>query len=320
MKPITSDKAYVNYGAMAAPDGTKDNDNDSVTGIAIISEFMQRRNSTLNTIFGKIRHVDNIERCEWIFIAIGLVSALASLGLTIERMITLDNNLPDFTFALLLAVNIIFCIYYLLRGILQERPLEIFVFIVTNLIVTVYVIINYSIQNSHYSTLKLVRLIITSIFGSINIALGIKYFFKYWSSSNYVFRITPVPDLQRICRIFLWCEGFLIFDIQFQVSLLILVLKNGVEISDTETTIIIVGVVFTIPWLIVGYIALRKENNILCYIFWATSWISPGYVIYKFVHPFAENTVLSNLHHMHHCIANPPSASYQHWHCIPKLQ
>ena len=47
-----------------------------------------------------------LEVVEWVFLAISVVNVLVAFGITIDRLIELEKDKPDYTFAIILFINI----------------------------------------------------------------------------------------------------------------------------------------------------------------------------------------------------------------------
>ena len=47
-----------------------------------------------------------LELNEWIFISLSVLNVFVAVGLTIDRLVELPKNLPDYTFAIILFINI----------------------------------------------------------------------------------------------------------------------------------------------------------------------------------------------------------------------
>ena len=47
-----------------------------------------------------------LDEVEWIFLTISVVNVLVAIGLTIDRLVELGKNKPDYTFAIILFINI----------------------------------------------------------------------------------------------------------------------------------------------------------------------------------------------------------------------
>lgn len=240
------------------------------------------RRKVQETIFGKIRAFETITVVEWIYLGVSFAGLITSAGLTIQRIASGDSGTSDFTFAVLLLVTIAFCFYYVVDSMLTERADELMVFIVSNFIVLIYCIANYALQ--HRSTIKLVRLIVVCILSVILIPVGLYLCYKYVRSNNLIFNtVGAITQLQKGCKIYFLCSSLLKFDVQLQLSMLILVMgAGGSDMDQTQKFILGYGVIFTIIFVITGFVGLCQENRILMTIFFILAICEPGYVAYKF--------------------------------------
>lgn len=240
------------------------------------------RRKVQETIFGKIRAFDTITIVEWIYLAVSFVGLTTSAGLTIERIVSGDTGTSDFTFAVLLLVTIAFCFYYVVDSVLTERADELMVFVVSNFIVLIYCIANYVLQQT--STIKLVRLIVVCVLSLFLIPVGLHLCYKYVRSNNLIFNtVGGITKLQNGCKLYFLCSSLLKFDLQLQLSMLILVMgATGSSMDKTQKFILGYGVVFTIIFVITGFVGLCQENRILMVVFYILALCEPGYVAYKF--------------------------------------
>ena len=54
----------------------------------------------------QVKTFAGLEVVEWIFLTISVVNVLVAIGLTIDRLVELKKNKPDYTFAIILFINI----------------------------------------------------------------------------------------------------------------------------------------------------------------------------------------------------------------------
>lgn len=134
----------------------------------------------------KIRNIKRLHWLEWLFLLLAVVSILGTLGITIERIvdITRDNHSscshnsgddwksdPDFTFAVLLIVNlgnkiyiswwlsvifIVFCAVYAVDGLLREQKYEMLTYVGGVLVIMIYIITNYIDNGKEECDIRLV--------------------------------------------------------------------------------------------------------------------------------------------------------------------
>ncbi|KAK2177098.1 hypothetical protein NP493_619g06000 [Ridgeia piscesae] len=96
---------------------------------------------------------------EWIFLAVSIVNIAATIGLTIERIVVTvqsDPSNPDFTFALLLLINAVFCLAYAIHGLLREREYELYVLMAGITVVLSYCVLGYAVNPTKRTRVKLV--------------------------------------------------------------------------------------------------------------------------------------------------------------------
>eukprot|EP00795_Rhopilema_esculentum_P016206 gene16206-7578_t len=153
-------------------------------------------------VFGvKFRKPSELEPFEVAFMALGLVSCVASIGMTIERLAVTKKDSNDFVFACLLFINILFILYYVLHGVLMERPFEILVSMVTVLIVLGYCIVDYVTNVDRRTSLKLVRLIVVCALGPVDIALAGMVAWKFFEGpGNLTFRLVGANMQLQLLR------------------------------------------------------------------------------------------------------------------------
>lgn len=247
----------------------------------------------VTTVFGQRRKWNSLSKLEVAFLVIALLSILSTMGLTLERIVDILMNhragTDDFTFALVLLMSTAFCVFYIINGVFGERAFELLVFIGGVLIVLGYSIINYTqvdpdVTRRTPKTVKLVRLILVSVFGPIDIIMGLIIAKQYFESGNLVFRTVGANlDLQRMCRNMNLYVSVLKFDLQLQLTLVILVLSNGTQLELTEILVLSIGIPYSIIYTVLGWLAVRFENKIMAYIFFLGSVAEPAYIIYKII-------------------------------------
>ncbi|XP_046583425.1 uncharacterized protein LOC124290674 [Haliotis rubra] len=242
------------------------------------------------TVAGKIRRIQDIERKELVFLVVSAIAIVASTGFTIYKLATVDKHQTDFVFALVIIVNACFCLFYLVHGVLKERPYEIFILVITTIIMLVYLIVNYSVGKQ--DTIKLVRLIIACCLAPVVVGLGGWLGREYLLSGNLIFRTVGASSmLQAMCnKLFLFLD-LLKLDLQLGITMVILILVNGVNINTLDIVVLCVGIVVTIGWFFLGHACVRHESKIMTYVFWGLSPLDLCYVIYKIVKAFTRLTV-----------------------------
>lgn len=238
-----------------------------------------------DTHLGKRRVFKDIDRKEIVFASVACLSLVAAFILAIVKIVELANGNqtkdPDFTFALIIIINTVFCVYYVLNGIVAERPYEILVFVVATAVVWIYIIANYALRPEQ---IKMIRLIIACVLSPILIVLGFWIARIYNESGRLIFRTVGASiEQQEMCKTMFAFFGLLKFDMQLGLSMVILILTNGTKTDTKDVIILTVGSAVTIVCFLVGYLCVRWENKIMAYIFWISLLTQPGYILYKLI-------------------------------------
>lgn len=239
--------------------------------------------------YGRFRLVADLEPMEVTFLLIAFVSIVGAAIITIVRIKESEKGDSDFTFAVLLLVNLIFILYYTFHGVFCERPFELLASVAATVVVLLYCVVEYSIRgkNSHGSNwdLKLGRLIVICILGPVDIVLGSIIASRFYQSKGLIFRtVGGNAALQNMCQVMFIFTAFLKFDFQLVISLLILILSGGSNHMDfAEKLIIGIGVPLSFFWVVLGFVMVRYELLKLSTAFWVISLTEPAYIIYLFV-------------------------------------
>ncbi|KAL3862192.1 hypothetical protein ACJMK2_008179 [Sinanodonta woodiana] len=234
------------------------------------------------TLLGKGRRLSDLNKKEVAFLAVSIITLASSLGLTIERMVKVDKHSSDYTFTIVLLVNIVFGFYYVIYGVIFERSSELAIYLIGVVILWVYLVLNYTI--SVKGPLKLFRLIAACLLCPVTLGLGCFIVKNYHDSGNLLFRIVGAkPDIQRMCKLLFLFIDLLKLDLQIGVSLTVLMLTTRSGHSNLRIVFVVVVGSLTLASFLIGYFGVRRENYLLMIIS-ATLWISlPAYCIYCIV-------------------------------------
>lgn len=238
--------------------------------------------STKDTCFGKIQSCERLTKLEKVFLVVTLLCLVASLGITIERLVVSSKDSADFTFALVLFINILFCIYYVLNGVFFERPYEIGILVLATAVVWLYLVLNYAI--SAKGPYKLARLIVSSSLSPCVIVMGVLIARNYHESKNLIFRTVGAhATLQELCRTMFVYFDLLKADLQVSLSLALFILTSGQKLDLEDTILLPLSLVFGLASFVTGYLSVRIENKPVA-IAYAVIWIAmPAYATYLIV-------------------------------------
>ncbi|XP_042226628.1 uncharacterized protein LOC121869357 [Homarus americanus] len=239
-----------------------------------------RSQSTRATVFGNIRTCQSLCLLEWVLLMGGLMSTLITIGLAVYRLFFLSPGTPDYVFAMLIIFHSGFCIIYILDGVFREQAFEILAFVASCAILIIYVLLNFVKESQSTSDVfKLVRLVLTLIFGSSLGVIGLILGYNYWQSENLIFRTVGADStIQAMCRNLFTAITLILFDTQIVGSVVILSLHDGITKLDLEEIMILsVGPPLLLVWAIITYLALRVESS---YLFTVAMMLSPCHVVF----------------------------------------
>ncbi|ELU11895.1 hypothetical protein CAPTEDRAFT_192923 [Capitella teleta] len=244
-------------------------------------------------LFGKRKAMAALMKKERIFMALSVINLLLVLSLTAYRLhivvASKQTAQSDFTFAVMLLVNSVFCFVYVFNGILREREFEIYAYVAAVLVVFAYCVLEYAINSdpdTGRTLIKLashskIRLIFVCILGPVNIGFAI-YIAREFGFLE--FRIVGASEyLQMMYHLAALYQSLLKFDLQLTWSLVILVLHNGAEMELLEKIIIGVGIPFSLFWTVLGWAIVRYELCKTYIVFSILGFVQPAYVIFKLV-------------------------------------
>ncbi|XP_071945588.1 uncharacterized protein [Antedon mediterranea] len=246
---------------------------------------VEKEKPIIQTAIGTCRKISDLTCKEKVFVCLSLFTLLFCIGLTIERLLIVDTLSADFTFVLLILVNCVFCVYYVIHAVLKEHPWELFVFSTMILLVLVVCIVNYTITYNHSKDhVKLVRLVLISCVAPFVVILAAKIGINYHRAKNLIFRTVGANlKLQNICgKMYLFAD-LQKFDLQLQISMLVLVLKEGANLNLLEEIVLGVGIPLGLIWNVLGYVSVWRESKPLVVFYLSTSWIFPAYILYKYI-------------------------------------
>lgn len=229
---------------------------------------------------GKKRPLKDLEKKEIAFAVISVVSSLVAIGLAIQRLATTSKGNPDFTFALIIIINALFCIYYVFHGLLAERPYEVIVMVLATFAVLIYIIVNYILSTQN--DIKLARLVLACVLSPFIIVLGVIIAKEYHDSGRLIFRTVGADSMmQGFCKILFLFLGLQKFDLQLNVTMVLLILQSGTKVDTEDIIILSVGVPVTIFCFALGYFCVRWENKKLGIAYAASLILAPAYIIFK---------------------------------------
>ncbi|XP_047440437.1 uncharacterized protein LOC125007730 [Mugil cephalus] len=212
-----------------------------------------------------------------------IVSLLALLGLTVysickEHMDTDVYDEDNFTVSLIQMVGIVFCIYYISRGVLQENRQELVVFVLSVFVVMIRSVVNFSVQGRKAKQELLVRFVCTMTLGVVHLFCTIVLIQR---PNMMAFRVGGALErLQEQYFLLNLCFSMVTFDLQAQLCLCIMITTSDTAMSTVNSIILGVGVVWACLTSAVGAAAVLKEAKVLVWIFTAQNLPQLAFFVY----------------------------------------
>ncbi|KAL6456625.1 hypothetical protein MHYP_G00351690 [Metynnis hypsauchen] len=240
-----------------------------------------RHRDLLPTPCGPIKRWSELPCLVKIYFCFTLSSLLALLILTVfniqRESVSKGNDDDDLTVSLIQLVSILFCMYYITRGVLQENRQELIVFVLSVLVVMVRSVVNFSVLTTH-DLLLLVRFVCILCMGLLHVICAVLLIQR---PNMMAFRVGgALESMQEQYFILNLCFSMVTFDLQAQLCLCILILTSGTSVSFTHTVILGIGVVWACFTAAAGAIAVLKEVKPLVWIFVLMNLPQLAYFIY----------------------------------------
>ncbi|CAF0892543.1 unnamed protein product [Adineta ricciae] len=239
-------------------------------------------------LLGTRRGCVNINRYEIIFLIVGVLAAIATDTLTIIRLIYVTQHLgttdSDFAYGILILVNSLFLLLFLITGILYQRISDITAFVISAVMLTIYVIAHYVARykdgDSTDAKIRLMRLIFTSVFNVFFIPLAFLVIKDYQRDEFSKRLFGAFPEARRPLRTYNIFDCIARINTMFSISTLILNLYNFNDLKAVDLILLPVGIPVAFLWLALGIGMVRLESRKLVVVFCCISICQPAFLIY----------------------------------------
>ncbi|KAE8293189.1 hypothetical protein D5F01_LYC08292 [Larimichthys crocea] len=212
-----------------------------------------------------------------------IASLMALLSLTIYSIYKqhMDTDVYDednFTVSLILLVGIVFCIYYISRGVLQENRQELVAFVLSVVGVVVRSLVNFSVLESKSKKELLARFVCIMTLGVIHILCTTLLIMR---PNMMAFRVGgALESLQEQYFLLNLCFSMVTFDLQAQLCLCILITTSDRAMSAANSIILAVGMVWACLTSAVGAIAVLKEKKIFVWVYMVLNLPEVAFFVY----------------------------------------
>ncbi|KAJ7306430.1 hypothetical protein JRQ81_009780 [Phrynocephalus forsythii] len=211
-----------------------------------------------------------------IYFCITIISLLSIIGLTIENLVQQKDE--DFPVSLIQLIGVVFCIYYLSRGILQENRQELSVFILSIALVMLRSVVNFTVLPARQKPKLLARFVLILMVGAFDMICAAVLM---QSDSRMAFRVGgALESLQAQYFMLNLCFSMLTFDLQAQLCLSVLLLTSSRGISALHSVVLAVGILWAVLKVTCGILAILKELKPLVWIFLVQNLPEVAYLAY----------------------------------------
>ncbi|XP_048374406.1 uncharacterized protein LOC125445435 isoform X3 [Sphaerodactylus townsendi] len=172
-----------------------------------------RHQDLIPTPCGPIKPWSELSSPVKIYFCVTILSLLSVIGLTVENLVQQTHE--DFTISLIQLIGVVFCIYYMSRGILQENRQELIVFILSIFLVMLRSVINFMVLSSEQKPQLIARFVLILLVGAFDIICAVVLI---QSDSMMAFRVGgALESLQAQYFMLNLCFSMLTFDLQAQI-------------------------------------------------------------------------------------------------------
>lgn len=241
-----------------------------------------RHRELIPTPCGPIKPWSELTCLVKVYFSFTITSLVAVLVLTLvnaSKQFQRTESYEEESVSLILIVGILFCLYYITRGILQENQQELIAFVLSVLVVMVRSVVNFSVlPRGERKGLLLVRFASILCVGLLHIICATLLIRR---PNMMAFRVGgALESLQEQYFLLNLCFSMVTFDLQAQLCLCILIITSSMSLSQLHIIILGFGVIWACVTASVGAIAVLKEVKTLVWIYAFLNLPELAYFIY----------------------------------------
>ncbi|KAL4646107.1 hypothetical protein GN956_G9181 [Arapaima gigas] len=241
-----------------------------------------RHQDLIPTPCGPIKQWSELSLLVKFYYCFTIASLLAVFVLTVVNICSESqasySHEEDFTISLIQLVGIVFCVYYITRGILQENRQELVVFVLSILVLVVRSVVNFTVLSVEERINILARFVCILCLGVIHVVCVV---LLIRTPNMMAFRVGgALESLQEQYFLLNLCFSMVTFDLQAQLCLCILIMTSGITLSYPHSIILGIGVVWAGVTAVTGAFAVLKEVKPLVWVFVLQNLPELAYFIY----------------------------------------
>ncbi|XP_078281265.1 uncharacterized protein LOC144607966 isoform X2 [Rhinoraja longicauda] len=254
----------------------------------LLPNLQPRHKELLSTPCGPVKQCSELSWLEKIYVSAAILSLLTVLGANIASIVrqnkteTTDFDKEDVAISVIQLIGVVFCIYYVLRGVLQENQQELLAFILSILLLLIRSVVNFIAAEPVERKAVVIRFACIVVFGTILMAASLCYLIK--RPNAMAFRVGgALESVQSHYLTLNLCFSLVTFDLQAQLCLCVLLMAGAPLLSLPHAIILGVGIFWALFKAVIGLVAILKEKKPLVWMFLVQNLpelVYLGYLIY----------------------------------------
>ncbi|XP_059808403.1 uncharacterized protein LOC132382297 isoform X1 [Hypanus sabinus] len=232
----------------------------------LLPNLTPRHRELVPTLCGPIRQCSELSCSEKSYITVAVFSLLVVLGTNIASIVhqskaeKTELDWEEVAISVIQLIGVVFCVYYVLRGVLQEKQLELVAFVLSILLVLVRSIVNFIVARPEEKKSVQVRFGCSVVLGVSLMIISIIHLMK--RDGYMTFRVAGALERGQSRYITqTLCFSLVTFDLQAQLCLYILLIALPLHLSLCNTIILAVGILWAIIKAALGLTAEERIES-----------------------------------------------------------
>lgn len=258
--------------------------NNPYHGILALTEIgIRDSREMIHTALGLGRYLHQCSCKDIFFGVMATLMFFAVLTITVMRLAIFDLfGSADVTVEIAEIMNLCFVLYFVYSAVFFERPYEIAAAVFAVGFTWLLITINYAMSTQGFY--KMIRIMAASATGPFICVVGCTIIRSYLITNSVVFRICGSNMMmQERCRALFQYLALIKIDFQVQMTLAILVMKDGLNLGVLEWIFLILIAGLAIASAALGYLMVRYEHHKMTLAFCGLWFVMPAVCIYLII-------------------------------------
>lgn len=237
-----------------------------------------RHQQLMPTPCGPMKRWSELSVPHRVYLSLSLLSLLVLLGLTLSSLLMQRVGHENFTVSLIQIITLLFCVYYSIRGVLQENTQELIVFMLSVMVLMIRAVVNFAVLGTKDQRELQVRFGFTMAIGTL---LLLSTLCLMRMPHTMAFRVSGASsELQSQYFLLSFCFSLVTFDLQAQLCLCILICTTDSPMTLTDSVLLGVGVAWSVLTAAVGAVAVLKKVRALVWTFMALNLPQVAFLVF----------------------------------------